>query len=99
VIFVAMRKITTKFQKCNQITTLTIDNNKMKGAKLPQNFKNAIKSQRNDRYYEVGGSAKLPQNFKNAIKSQPCVKKDTGSLSAKLPQNFKNAIKSQLILI
>jgi len=39
------RKITTKFQKCNQITTNKICFLPSRGAKLPQNFKNAIKSQ------------------------------------------------------
>jgi len=43
-----VRKITTKFQKCNQITTdpeVLIEHLR---AKLPQNFKNAIKSQQRE---------------------------------------------------
>jgi len=41
-----------------------------KSAKLPQNFKNAIKSQPLSAARIPMSGAKLPQNFKNAIKSQ-----------------------------
>jgi len=66
----SVRKITTKFQKCNQITTPLDFRYSSRGAKLPQNFKNAIKSQRKVSLIKFLTCAKLPQNFKNAIKSQ-----------------------------
>jgi len=64
-------------------------------AKLPQNFKNAIKSQHTALSKFPEPCAKLPQNFKNAIKSQPMNMFFLMETGAKLPQNFKNAIKSQ----
>jgi len=85
------RKITTKFQKCNQITTIDLKLTNHHGAKLPQNFKNAIKSQQKERKEYFCQCAKLPQNFKNAIKSQPY----RTCLSNSLAQNYHKISKMQ----
>jgi len=90
-----LRKITTKFQKCNQITTQRRVARRNHARKITTKFQKCNQITTDFFMNPRRSCAKLPQNFKNAIKSQRLRQDTICRSSAKLPQNFKNAIKSQ----